>query len=60
MMGKGDSYRERIILHQVRMVRNMQEKCSCGKGFVLFAIHISSDKGKDVWDVEVLNRCLVL
>ena len=34
----------------IRMVTFMQEKCSCRKGRVLFAMHISSDKGKEVKD----------
>lgn len=38
----------------------MQEKRSHTKGCVLFAVHISSDKGKDVEDVEVLKKYLVL
>ena len=44
----------------VRMVTTMQAKCSCRKGCVLFAIHISSDKGKDVEDVKVLKRYPIL
>ena len=42
----------------VRMVIAMQEKHSCMKGCVLFVVHISSDKGKDVEDDEVLKRYL--
>jgi len=38
----------------------MQAKCSCKKGTVMFTIHVSSDKGKDVEDVDVLKRYLVL
>ena len=40
----------------VRMVTTMQAKCICKKGCVLFAVHISSDKGKDVEGVEVSKR----
>jgi len=32
------------------MVTNMQENCSHRKGCALFAVHISSDKGKEVKD----------
>jgi len=39
----------------VRIVIAMQTKSSCRKGCVLFAAHISSDKGKDVNDVEILK-----
>ena len=42
------------------MVTTMQEKRSRRKGYVLFAVHISSDKGKDVEDAEVLDRYQVL
>ena len=38
------------------MVIAMQEKRGSMKGCILLAIHISSDKGKDVEDVEVLKR----
>jgi len=44
----------------VRMVTTMQEKGSSRKWCVLFVVHISSDKGKDVEDVEVLKGYLVL
>eukprot|EP00253_Pinus_taeda_P005974 PITA_05974 len=44
----------------VRMVTAMQEKCSRRKGCVLFVVHISSDKGKEVEDVDVLRRYPVL
>ena len=40
----------------VRMVTTMQEKHSRRKGCVLFAVHISSDKGKEVEDADVLRR----
>eukprot|EP00253_Pinus_taeda_P034505 PITA_34505 len=43
----------------VRMVTVMQAKRSRRKGCVLFVVHISSDKGKDVDDVEVFKRYLV-
>jgi len=44
----------------VRMFIVMQEKCHSRKGCVFFEIHIYSDKGKDVEDVEVLKRYPVL
>ena len=43
----------------VRMVIAMQEKHTCKKGCVFFAVHASSNKGKDVEDVEVLKRNLI-
>ena len=39
----------------VRMVTTMQEKRSRGKGCVLFQVNISSDKGKEVEDANVLS-----
>jgi len=42
------------------MVTTMQEKHSCMKGCVFFAVHVSSDKGKYVADDEVFKRYLVL
>lgn len=44
----------------VRMVTTMQEKHNCRKGCVLFVVHISSDKGKEVEDTNILNRYIVL
>ena len=44
----------------VRMVIAMQAKCGCTKGCVLFTVHISSDKGKEVEDAYVLKKYLVL
>lgn len=44
----------------VRMVRTMQEKCSRRKGCVLFFVHISSNKGKEVEDEDVLRRYPIL
>lgn len=44
----------------VRMVTTMQAKHSHRKGCKLFAGHISSDKGKEVEDVDVLSRYPVL
>jgi len=38
----------------------MQEKHSCKKGCVLFFGHISSDKGKEVENADVLSRYPVL
>jgi len=43
-----------------RMVTTMREKHSHRKGCVLFAMHISSDKGKHIKDVKVLKKYLVL
>ena len=40
----------------MRMVTIMQAKRSCRKGCVMFVVHISSDKGKDVQDVEIFKR----
>eukprot|EP00253_Pinus_taeda_P020658 PITA_20658 len=40
----------------VSMVISMQEKRSHKKGCKLFVDHISSDKGKEVEDVDVLNK----
>jgi len=42
------------------MVTAMQAKHSHRKGCVLFAVHISSDKGKDFEDAKVLRRYLIL
>ena len=42
------------------MVTTMQETHSHRKGCVLFAVHIYSDKGKDVEDVECMKRYLIL
>ncbi len=61
-----DDNGEQRVLHNkkketlVRMVRNMQEKHSRRKGYVLFAMHISIHKGKDVEDAEALSRYPVL
>ena len=44
----------------VRMVTAMQAKRSRKKRCVLFAVHISNDKGKDVEDIEVLIKYPVL
>ena len=38
------------------MVTIMQAKHSCKKGCVMFVLHISSVKGKEVEDADVLNR----
>ena len=40
----------------VRMVTTMHAKCSCGKGCVMFVVQISSDKGKEIEDADVLRR----
>ena len=42
------------------MITTMQEKGNSKKACVLFSVHISSDKGKDVEDAEVFKRYLVL
>jgi len=42
------------------MVIAIKEKCSYNKGCKLFKVHISSDKGKEVGDADVLNKYLVL
>ena len=42
------------------MVTSMQAKRSCRKGCVMFAVHISSDKGKEVEDANVLRRYPIL
>ena len=44
----------------IRMVTTIQDKCSRRKGCVLFAVHISREKGKKVDDADVLNRFPVL
>lgn len=41
----------------VRMVIAMQVKHICRKDCVMFAVHIFSDKGKEVEDVDVLSWC---
>ena len=38
----------------------MQSKRSYKKGCVIFAVHISSDKGNETEDADVLSRCPVL
>jgi len=42
------------------MVIAMQARCSIKKGCVLCFVHISSEKGKEVEDVDVLSRYLVI
>jgi len=42
------------------MVTTMQAKRSRRKGCKLFALHISSDKGKEVEDIDVLSRYPIL
>ena len=57
---------EKIILQgkkkptSVRMVTTMQAKRNSRKGCVLFVVHISSEKGKEDEDVEVLSRYPIL
>jgi len=43
-----------------RMVPTMQPKSTLHKGCVLFAMHISSDKGKDVEDDDFLKKYPIL
>jgi len=43
----------------VRMVTTMHGKRNYKEGRVLFAVHVSSDKGKDVEVMEVLKRYLI-
>lgn len=40
----------------MRMVTTMQAKRSYSKGCVMFAVHISSDKGKDFEDAKIFKR----
>lgn len=44
----------------MRMVTVMQVKHSCRKRCVMFAVHISNDKGKEVEYINVLRRYPVL
>ena len=44
----------------VRMITAMQAKNSYRKDCVMFAVHISSDKGKEVEDADVLRKYIVL
>eukprot|EP00253_Pinus_taeda_P021902 PITA_21902 len=44
----------------VRIVTAMQDKCIRRKGCMMFVVHISSDKGKEVEDADVLRRYQVL
>lgn len=44
----------------MRMVTAMQDKCSYKKGYVMFVVHIYSDKGKDVEDEKIFNRYPIL
>lgn len=44
----------------VRMVIAMQAKRSCRKGCVMFTVHISSDKGKDVKDAYIFKKYPIL
>ena len=57
-----DADGEKIILQgkkkptSVGMVTTIQANCSSMKGCVLFSVHISSDKCKDVEDEEIFKR----
>jgi len=44
----------------VRIVTAMEAKRSCKKGCVMFEVHISNDKCKDVEDEKILKRYIVL
>jgi len=55
-MGNQESYREIRKPHHFRMVIVMQAKRSHRKGCVLFAVHISSDKGKEVEDADFFEQ----
>ena len=44
----------------MRMVIDMQAKHNCENGFVIFAVHTSSDKVKEVEDADVLRSYLAL
>ena len=61
-----DDKGEKIILlgnkkpKSVRMVNTIQGKHSCRKGCVMFAVNISSEKGKGVRDEKILKRYHVL
>ena len=44
----------------IRMVTTMKAKHSHKKGCIIFVVHISSDKGKQVEDAYLLSRYLVL
>ena len=44
----------------IRMVKAMQEKHSRRKGCVLFAVYISSDKGKGFEDAKVFSGYPIL
>ena len=54
----GDIFQKKAT--SVRMVTTMQEKRSHIKGCVLFAFQISSDKGKEVENANLLSRDPVL
>ena len=61
----GDDGEKRILQgnkrpNLVRMGTDLKAKYSSRKGCVYFAVHISSDKGKDVEDDEFLKRYLIL
>lgn len=61
-----DENGEQRILHgkkketSIRMVTTMSTKHNHRKWCVLFVVHISSDKGKDVEDVKHLKMYVVL
>ena len=61
-----DDNGEQIILQakkkttSVRMVTAMHTNRSHRKGCVLLVVHISSDKGKEVEDADVLRRYTIL
>ena len=49
------SYKVRRRKTSIRMVTTMQTKCSCRNKCVLFAVHISCDKVKEVEDAYILG-----
>jgi len=61
-----DDAKDKIILQgkkkpaSVRMDKNMQVKHNSRKGCVLFTVHISSGKVKDVENFELLNMYMIL
>jgi len=55
-MGSEESCRVRTKPHQLGWWPTMEENCRYRKGCLLFAVNISSDKGKEVEDAYVLHR----
>ena len=59
-MENNKSFKARRMLHQLEGLQLCRKRAVIGKGHVLFVVHIYSDKGKDVEDVEVLKRYMIL